>query len=119
MKEENSQRKDKEAGTNVLGFKSSVPDSGMPDDLGHVTLPSVPSVWPVNIPLTPVKHDIPASLHTDGQLSSPRERIETHREQSTEEEEEVREASWNGKNCGQRVSKKGSDLSSKQPIFMS
>lgn len=55
MKEENSQRKKKEAGTKVLGFKSSVPDSGIPDDLGHVTLPSVPSVWLVNIPLTPVK----------------------------------------------------------------
>lgn len=39
----------------VLGFKSSDPNSGMPDDLGHVTLPSVLSVWPVNIPLTPVK----------------------------------------------------------------
>lgn len=39
----------------VLDFKSSGPNSGMPDDLGHVTLPSVPSVWPVNIPLTPVK----------------------------------------------------------------
>lgn len=39
----------------ALGFKSSAPDSGMSDDLGHVTLPSVPSVWPVIIPLTPVK----------------------------------------------------------------
>lgn len=39
----------------VLDFKSSDPNSGTPDDLGHVTLPSVPSVWPVNIPLTPVK----------------------------------------------------------------
>lgn len=39
----------------VLDFKSSDPNSGTPDDLGHVTLPSVVSVWPVNIPLTPVK----------------------------------------------------------------
>lgn len=40
----------------MLGFKSSAPGSGMSDDLGHVTLPSVPSVCsPVNIPLTPVK----------------------------------------------------------------
>lgn len=39
----------------VLDFKSSDPNSGTPDDLGHVTLPSVPSVWPVNIPPTPVK----------------------------------------------------------------
>lgn len=38
-----------------LDFKSSDPNSGTPDDLGHVTLPSVPSVWPVNIPPTPVK----------------------------------------------------------------
>lgn len=39
----------------VLDFKSNDPNSGTPDDLGHVTLPSVPSVWPVNIPPTPVK----------------------------------------------------------------
>lgn len=42
-------------GGGVLDFKSSDPNSGTPDDLGHVTLPSVPSVWPVNIPPTPVK----------------------------------------------------------------
>lgn len=48
-------KKEKGSRQNVLGFKSSAPDSGMPDDLGHVTLPSVPPVWPVNIPLTPVK----------------------------------------------------------------
>lgn len=48
-------KKEKEAGEKVLGFISSSPDSVMPDDLGHVTLPSVPPVWPVNIPLTLVK----------------------------------------------------------------
>lgn len=48
------ERKRKQA-KKVLGFKSCDPNSGMPDDLGHVTLPSVLSVWPVNIPLTPVK----------------------------------------------------------------
>ena len=55
MKEDNFLRKKKEAGTKVLGFKSNALNSGMPDDLGHVMLPSVPSVWPVNIPLTPAK----------------------------------------------------------------
>lgn len=41
-KEAGRGRKKKEAGEKVLGFKSSAPDSIMPDDLGHVTLPSVP-----------------------------------------------------------------------------
>lgn len=51
----NPKERKKETGKKGLDFKSSAPDSGMPDDHGHVTLPSVPSVWPVNIPLTPVK----------------------------------------------------------------
>lgn len=39
----------------MLALKCGAPDSGRPDVLGHVTLPSVPSVWPVNTPLTPVQ----------------------------------------------------------------
>lgn len=54
-KKENAQDGNGKGGKKVLDFKSSDPNSGTPDDLGHVTLPSVPSVWPVNIPPTPVK----------------------------------------------------------------
>lgn len=51
-KKKNTRWKQAEKKKKGLDFKSN---SGTPDDLGHVTLPSVPSVWPVNIPLTPVK----------------------------------------------------------------
>lgn len=54
------------------GWISNAAIQQWPDDLGLVALPSAASVWPVNVPPPPVKHNIPASLHTEGQPSSPR-----------------------------------------------
>lgn len=110
------ERKRKQA-QKVLGFKSSAPDSGTPDDLGHVTLPSVPSVWPVNIPLTPVKTWHSSFLTHRGAAvvtpSEPDRETQTERErraasdgESGERNHEAEGGEWERYSTG----KKGSDL---------
>lgn len=113
----NRRRKKKKKG---LDFKSSDPNSGTPDDLGHVTLPSVPSVWPVNIPLTPVKtwhSSFPTHRGAAVITPSPRDP-----ETRTKERKRGREEERGGENLeSQRrdTARKGSDLFLQQPIFTS
>ena len=116
----------------MLGFKSSAPDSGTPDDLGHVTPPSVPSVCPVNIPLTPVKTWHSGFLtHWGAAVVTPSERdreTQTARERERGERERERERERGRIRGGitrrtgeERYSTgtEGSDLFLQQPIFMS